>query len=145
MIKAAIILGLLATPAVSDPDRVSILLGSRHIGASGFQEVNPGVFVTWEGRVDTTVGVYHNSYGRTSVAVTAAVRVHEWQGGALSLFAGAAHYPGDGRNFRVSVGDVVPLVGVQIQYGNTFAQIIPMDGKPVNAVVSFGVTFELGK
>lgn len=33
--------------------------------------------------------------------------------------------------------------GVQVRHRNLFAQIIPMDGKPVDAVVSIGVTFDL--
>lgn len=148
LIFNALALVLFATSATADPDRVSVLVGSHHIGAAGqFEEFNPGVFLTWEGdRIDWTVGAYHNSYGRDSVAVTAALPVWSWDGGEAALFAGLAHYPVDGRRFAVHLGnDIVPLAGLQVRHGNLFAQVIPMDGKPVAAVVSFGVTFEFAR
>lgn len=135
----------LATSAQASPDRVSILLGSNHIAAKmDFEEVNPGVFLTWEGdRVDWSVGVYHNSFGKSSVAATVSLPVLRWRDGEAAVFAGAALYPGDGRTFAVHVGDVVPLVGVQLRQGNVFTQIIPSDGHTVAAIVSVGLTFDL--
>lgn len=147
MLIKAIALSFLATSAHADPDRVSILIGSSHLNAKmEFEESNPGVFLTWEGRrVDLTVGAYRNSYGKASVAATASVPVLRWGKGEASVFAGLALYPGDGRKFAAHVGDIVPLVGLQVRHGNAFAQIIPSDGYVVDAIVSFGLTFELEK
>jgi hypothetical protein len=135
-----------AVPAVSQ-DRLSVLLGSHHAGAQiRFEAANPGLFLTWEDRafgLDWSVGAFRNSYGRGSVALTAGLPVIRWQGGQASLVAGLAHYPGDGRRFRISFGDVVPLVGVQARHGPVFAQVLPGDGRFADAVFSVGLTFNL--
>jgi hypothetical protein len=138
---------LFAAPAAADPDRISILLGSNHIAAKmDFEEVNPGVFLTWERtRIDWSVGVYRNSFGKPSVAVTAALPILRWRDGEVAIFAGAALYPGEGRTFAAHVGDVVPLAGIQLRQGNVFAQIIPSDGRTAAAIVSVGVTFALNE
>ena len=137
----AIAVALTATPVLATPDRVSILLGSNHVGSTErFEEVNPGIFLTWDW---LTVGAYRNSYGKVSVAVTGALPLLAWDTGELSAFAGAALYPGDGRHFAVSAGDVVPVGGLQLRQGNMFMQVIPSDGKVVDAIVSFGMTFDV--
>lgn len=135
------------SPAMADPDRVSILLGSHHAGAAvPFESVNPGVFLSWEDRaagLDWSAGIYRNSYGRASVAVTAALPVYEAVDLAVSLFAGAALYPQDGRHFRAHLGDVVPIGGVQVRYRSAFVQIMPGDGRAADAVISMGLTWAL--
>ena len=145
MAPVLILVLLLAAPAVAGPDRASLLVGSRHIDPNGsFEEVNPGLFLTWEGRrLDLSVGVYHNSYGRTSTAVTLALPL--WRQGAAEVeaFAGLAHYPVNGSEFLVHAGDVVPLGGLQLRWRNLFGQVIPLDGSVADAVVTFGVTFRL--
>lgn len=140
MLKYVTVVFLIASsPAVSAPDRISILLGSNHVGAADrFDEINPGVFLTWDW---LTVGAYHNSYGKTSVAITGALPLIKWETGELSAFAGMALYPGNGRRFAIHAGDVVPVGGLQLRQGNMFVQVIPSDGKSVDAVVSFGVSF----
>lgn len=143
IILAAAFLAL-SGPLFAGPDRASVLIGSRHLGASGFQEKNTGLFLSWEREhFDISAGAYRNSYDKMSIAVTLSKPIATWERGELSVFAGAAHYPHDGRHFAVSVGDVVPIAGLQLRQGHAFAQIIPMDGKPVKAVVSFGITFGL--
>lgn len=146
MIRAALIMAALAAPAHAGPDRVSILLGSHHVDPKmEFNERNLGMFATWErGQVDYSVGAYRNSFNKTSVAATVGYRFAEGGDWSLSAFVGAAHYPEDGRNFSVSAGDVVPIGGLQARYKNTFVSIMPSDGKSTDAVVSFGLTFELG-
>ena len=137
---------LLAAPAHAEPDRLSLLLGSAHIGGDGFDGRNPGLFATWEDRalgLDYSIGAYRNSYGRGSIAVTAALPVIKLTDGAVSLFAGAALYPQDGRGFAVHVGDVVPIGGVQIRHHNLFLQIMPSDGAAVDAVIAGGITWEI--
>lgn len=136
----------IVSPADAGPDRVSLLLGSDHIGGSGFDGRNPGIFLTWEDRgpgLDLSVGVYRNSYGRGSLAATLALPVARWRDGSVSIFAGAALYPGHGRHFRMHAGDVVPIGGLQVQHRNAFLQIMPSDGGAVDAVIAMGLTFSL--
>lgn len=145
MIRAALITLLAVSPAAADPDRVSVLLGSSHLGAAGFEGRNPGVFFTWENRglgLDYSTGIYRNSYGRRSVAATAALPVVTWPSGQVAVFGGVAHYPGDGGRFPMHVGDFVPLAGVQIRQGAVFLQLLPGDGRATDGVISLGVTFE---
>lgn len=138
-----------AGPAMAGPDRLSFLIGSEHIGATRpFEEVNPGVFLTWTNalwreRLDLTAGVFRNSYGDGSLAVTTAyplVRTEDW---GVELFAGAAWYPDNGQQFSHAIDDIVPLAGVQGRYRNVFVQAIPSGGNSVDAVISFGLTFGL--
>lgn len=127
-------------------DRISLLLGSQHIGASGqFEEFNPGIFYTWDKpAVDISLGAYRNSYGRTSLAAVGSIPLASWRDGELAAFAGVAHYPQDGRNQVTHLGaDLVPVAGLQVRQGPVFVQFTPMDGKPVDALVAFGVTFEM--
>ena len=133
-----------ATPAIADPDRVSILLGSQHPGADvSYEQINPGIFLTWEDRalgLDYSVGAYRNSYGRASVAATAALPVIDRGQFQAAVFGGLALYPGDGDQFAVHAGDVVPIAGIQARLGHGFVQIMPGNGM---AVVAFGLTFPL--
>lgn len=145
----SIILALMlaASPAHADPDRISILLGSHHFGTDlPWQQSNPGLFATWEGeRLDWSLGAYRNSYDRLSVAATVALPIWARGQAEVSLFAGVALYPKDGRNFAVHLGDVVPIGGVQLRMGHVFAQVMPGDGQTVKAVVATGLTFELNR
>ena len=146
ILAVAIALFAVAAPAHAGPDRVSLLLGSAHVGGAGFEGRNPGVFLTWEDRgpgFDLSVGAYRNSYGRGSFAATIALPVAHWRDGAVSIFAGAALYPKDGRHFRMHVGDVVPIGGVQVRHRSAFLQIMPSDGVAVDAVIAVGLTFPL--
>ncbi len=127
----------------ASPDRISILLGSNHIGAKmQFEQVNPGVFLTWEGNhIDWTAGAYRNSFGKLSASVTVGLPLARWQNGELSAFAGVALYPGDGSTFAVHAGDLVPIGGLQLRQGHAFVQILPSDGRTARAIVTFGATF----
>lgn len=142
---AALALALMPAMACAAPDRISVLLGSNHIGAKiPFEQVNPGVFLTWErAHVDWTVGAYRNSFGKMSASLTAALPLARWHNGELSAFAGAALYPGDGYTFAVHAGDLVPIGGLQVRQGRVFMQVIPSDGRTVDAIVTFGLTFPL--
>lgn len=145
ILRVALLAIFLAFPAQAEPDRVSVLLGSAHVGATGFDGRNPGVFLTWEDRgpFDLSGGLYRNSYGKVSVAGTLALPVARWAAGDLSVFAGLAHYPGDGRRFAVHWGDIVPIGGLQLRQGNIFLHVIPGDGEAVDAVIAAGLTFPL--
>lgn len=139
------LVSFLGSPLSAGPDRASVLLGSRHIGATGYEEFNPGVFLTWEwDRVQWNVGVYQNSYGKPSAAATVALPIIRWDDGELSAFLGGAYYPEDGRHQAIHLGDFIPMGGVQLRHRSLFMQVFPMDGKPVDAIISFGLTFELG-
>lgn len=144
--KAIAFILLTATSAQADPDRISMLIGSHHIGATQhFQESNPGVFMTWEDRggFDLSFGSYQNSYGKQSIAATAALPILRGENADLSVFVGVALYPGDGRNFAVHAGDLVPIGGLQLRVGNVFVQAMPGDGRIVDGIVSFGMTWRL--
>jgi hypothetical protein len=142
MIRVAAIMLCLSGPCVAQ-DRVSILMGSHHVGATvDFEETNPGIFLTWD-RV--TFGTYVNSYGRQSLAATYASPVLGGEDWSVELFAGAAYYPENGRGFAVHLGDVVPIGGLQIHYGNLFAQILPSDGKATDAILTVGITLDLSR
>ncbi|WP_133057635.1 hypothetical protein [Falsiruegeria litorea] len=138
-----------ASAADAGPDQISILLGSHHIGATrDFEEFNPGVIVTWKellwnNRLDVGVGVFRNSYGDASAVVTTAfplVRNKNW---GLDVFAALATYPGEGDQFSHSIGDVVPIAGLQARYRNVFVQAIPSGGSSVDATLTYGLTFAL--
>lgn len=143
MARILLALLLLAAPASAEPDRVSVLLGSNHIGAKmPFEQINPGVFLTWEGdRVDWTAGAYRNSFSKLSASVTVSLPLIRWDNGELAAFAGIAVYPGDGRSFAIHAGDLVPVGGLQLRHGHALVQFIPSDGRTVDAIVTFGLTF----
>lgn len=138
--------------ALAGPDRVSILLGSEHVNATeDFQEVNPGLFLTWEQErdflffdsTDISVGAFYNSYAKVAPNVTVGAAREVAPDLDLGVFAGVALYPGDGDRFRVAVGDVIPLAGLQARYRNVFAQLIPLNGETADAVLAVGLTFTL--
>jgi hypothetical protein len=141
---------LLPGPALADPDRLTLLWGSHHLGSDlDWQEYNPGLFLTWQDRgawdLDVSLGIYQNSFDHTSIAAFAAWPVYERDRFEISLFAGLAHYPETGRHLPVHIGDVIPLGGVQARYGNLFAQVIPSDGLDVDAIITFGVSVPLSR
>ena len=139
-----LLLAVLPTDVAADPDRLSFLIASKHVDArSQFQEVNPGVVLTWEGRPGLSLAGYYNSYGRLSVAAALAWPVFERGEFQLDLFAGGAWYPKDGRRFGVHLGDVVPIGGVQVRWRNAFVPVIPSDGVETDAIIGLGVTFEV--
>lgn len=147
-LAAGVLLGM-GSIAQAGPDRISVLLGSNHVGATrSFEEVNPGIFLTWTealfaGRADISVGAFRNSYGGGSVAAVTAfpiIRKKDW---GIDLFGGLAWYPGEGQNFSTSAGDIIPLAGIQGRLGPTFVQVIPAGGNAVDATISFGLTFPL--
>lgn len=138
----------IAGPVEAGPDSVAVLLGSHHVGATGFEEVNPGVFFNWHeaafgGRVDLGFGAFRNSYGHGSVAVTAGLPLIRDEVWGLDLFSALAWYPDDGDQFEVSFGDIVPIVGIQARWRHVFVQAIPGGGGDVDATVTYGLVFPL--
>jgi hypothetical protein len=136
---------LAACPVMADPDRAHLLVGSDHIGAAaGFNEFNPGLFLSWETHWGAwSAGAFVNSYGAASVAGFASLSLAGGPGWDVSLFAGAAHYPGDGRRFAVHAGDWVPLGGLQVRADPFFVQVMPSDGRAVDAVLAMGLTWAI--
>ncbi len=146
---AALAIAATSTAAQAGPDRVSILLGSHHVGATrDFEEFNPGIILVWDelvwrGRLDLAAGAYRNSYGDGSLALSLAypfVRTEDW---GLDLFGGVSWYPGNGDQFSHAIGDAVPIAGLQARYRNVFVQAIPAGGQSADAVLSFGLTFSM--
>lgn len=143
VIIAAILSAAIGTQASAGPDRLSLLVGSKHVGAEReFNEQNPGLFATWENRgaFDLSLGVYENSFSNVSIAATAALPVYEKGEFQASVFGGLALYPGDGDEFLVHAGDVVPLGGLQVRYRNVFVQAMPAGDM---TVVAAGLTIPL--
>ena len=122
------------------------MLGSKHIGANGFNEINPGLFATWErGRIGYSLGAYLNSYDRGSIAAVAQLGLIEWQNGSLNAFGGLAWYPKDGRRFQTHVGgDIVGIGGLEVRHGHVFMQVLPTDTGGASGLVSFGLTWAVG-
>lgn len=135
-----------AGPNLFSPDRFSVMLGSKHIGAGGFNEVNPGLFASWEqGRIGYSLGAYLNSYDRGSIAAAAHLGLFEWQNGALSAFGGVAWYPKDGHRFQTQIGgDVVGIGGLEVRHGHMFMQFLPTDAGGASGLVTFGLTWTVG-
>jgi hypothetical protein len=149
-----LVLVVLATyKAYAGPDRVSILTNSDHIGFKyqGFNETNPGVFLTWDNaiapNVDLSVGAYLNSYAKPSVMVAATwlpIEVGQCEAG---IFGGLVHYPGNGRYEPTSIAgsDVIGMGGVQVICGPVFVQAIPAATDFSRAIVAVGITMEIEK
>ena len=138
--------------ATAGPDRVSILTNSDHIGFryQGFNEQNPGVFLTWDDaiapNVDLSIGGYLNSFAKPSVMVAATwlpIEVGQCEAG---IFGGLVHYPGNGRYEPTRiVGDVIGMGGVQVICGPVFVQAIPASTDFSRAIVAVGITMEIGQ
>ena len=138
---------LAATPAVADPDKLYVLLGSHHVdvqpGYQPFVEVNPGVMAFYEqDGFDLVFGAYRNSFGKMSVSVAASKTLFQGRNASLAVFAGAAIYPGNGANFAVHAGDLVPMIGITVELGPTFLSVLPGDGASHDAMVAYGLKFE---
>lgn len=133
-------------PAHAGPDRISVLIASYHVNnKKDFNETNPGLFLTWEEDIEWTLGIYTNSYHRTSVAAAAQLPVAGGASWSIAVFGGAAYYPGDGRHFAVAAGDVVPLAGLHLRWGPVFAMAIPLDGKTADGILAMGLTVPIGR
>lgn len=146
MLRILFFVLLSANPVLAGPDRISVLMGSHHANpGQSFEEFNPGVFLEWRsgGRHSYSVGAYRNSYGRGTVA--AGVNYPILQRGAFQadIFAGAAHYPREGRTFAISAGDVVPMLGLRLRYRALYLLTLPGDGKVADFVVGYGLSFPL--
>ena len=135
---------VLPTAGQTNPDRISFLLGTEHVNASrDFQEFNPGVFLTWERDLNYSLGVFYNSYEEVSLLGSIGYDYEITRDFDIGAFAAIALYPGDGDEFRYSAGDLVPLLGLQARYKNVFVQFLPADGESLDALFTFGLTFEL--
>lgn len=139
-----------AGPALAGPDRYSVLLTSLHTEPRyevvernvpiwgeyevsqeiNYNEINPGLFATWEmDGYDITVGGYVNSYAKLSAAAFVAVPLYRTEDFSFDVFAGAATY------FDTIDGPIRPMGGVQARYRNVFVQLMP------GGVLAAGVTF----
>lgn len=138
--------------ANAGPDRVSILTNSDHVGFKyqGFNETNPGVFLTWDNaiapNVDLSIGGYLNSYAKPSVMVAATWLPLEVGQCSAGVFAGVVHYPGNGRHEPTHIaGDVIGMGGLQLICGPLFVQAIPASTDFSRAIVAVGITMEIGQ
>lgn len=129
------------------PDRLTVMAGSHHVAAAEgekFNPINPGLIARFPGDfIDINVGGYVNSYGRPSATVLASLPIIETDNLDVAVFAGAAYYPEDGRRFAYSMGDIVPVGGIEVRAGHFAIQIMPSDCVYTCAVVSAGLSFAL--
>ena len=146
------LLVLATCKANAGPDRVSILTNSDHVGFKyqGFNETNPGVFLTWDNaiapNVDLSIGGYLNSYAKPSVMVAATWLPLEVGQCSAGVFAGVVHYPENGRYEPTHIaGDVIGMGGLQLICGPLFVQAIPASTDFSRAIVAVGITMEIGQ
>lgn len=153
---------LIMSPSYADgyfPDRVTFLLGSKHVNmdesisenGEGFNEKNPGVFLTWEDRflgLSYSLGTYKNSFNEVSAAASAAYMLTFSDNLEIGLFMGVADYHDNAKHI---LGDsnakgLVPIAGLRIHYKNILVQVLPGedDAPGFGYIVAAGVTFKLG-
>ncbi len=126
---------LMVGEAGADPDRISLLLGSHHFSDEEFEEVNPGLFVSWlTAKRDMEIGIFRNSYGDLSVSATLGRRF----GQSWTLFAGTAYYGNAGTEFEYHLGKFIPIAGVQFVHKHLFVKALP-------GVVAAGLTWQVNK
>ncbi len=83
---------------------VGLHVGSAHIPQRGQNNTNPGAFVIFDG---WRVGVYENSYNRTTVYGARVFNLLEGQYGTLDLSIGAASgYKRECNTYKVKTGSV---------------------------------------
>lgn len=133
------------------PDRMTVSLGSKHFASKyELNEVNPGVFLSWnvskDKRWKVTGGVYKNSYGKPSAAAFGSYsiyrnRKHDVE---VSVFGGVAYYPEDGR-YQIPgwKHDIIPMGGLEVRYKNIAVQAYPVFSDNVKGMVSIGITIPL--
>lgn len=147
LLRLSLLLFLTSSPALAEgPNRLSVLLGSHHLDANlAFEEKNPGVFLDWlrADGLSWSLGAYRNSFGKPTVAALAGLNLFESETMRFDLFGGLAHYPGDGRKNRFSIGDLTPLAGLRAEYRGLFVLAIPSDGKVTDGILAFGVSVPL--
>lgn len=143
LIAIAAIMGFFPSPAPAGPDKIYVLLGSNHLnmqpGYQPFIETNPGLLALYEqDSFDLVLGAYQNSFGKISASVAAQKTLIKGKYTQLSAFAGVAIYPGNGENFAIHAGDLVPMIGLTVEVGPAFATILPGDGTSHAAVIAYG-------
>ena len=149
IMSCALVAALISTAAGADcferPDRISILLGSEHVNATtDYTEFNPGVFLSWDCEsIILTAGVYTNSFGDASPSALVSYPIIKTNDGSLAAFAGASYFPDvEGLDLGYS-GNVVPLMGMQLNYKNTFVQVLPGVEDSFDLLITAGLRFHL--
>lgn len=142
---AIVFLVAVTLATVASADRISFSFASHHAGPCDcFNEINPGVFYTFEdrGMFDYTVGTAKNSYGGPGFYATAEYDFWEFENGEMSVFGGLVYYPGFGKFIPEILPDVAPIGGLQLRVGNVWAQAIPVGTADVDYVLTGGITFD---
>lgn len=131
-----IIILVLASEARADYWTVST--SSYHMGTDApLNEVNPGLFYTWEGELDTTAGLFKNSYGDWSPIIMVSDEIAEWDRGALSWGVGVTYYPdgvvyNDAHTWKwENKAGFKPVLNLTLQQGNYFYQAMAGEDGPI--------------
>lgn len=133
----------LAAQCDSEPDEISVLLGSHHANASfDYNEFNYGVFLNWGcHRLKYSTGAYLNSFQDLAVAGFASFRLLDFTNGSVSAFTGAAYFP------DISEADfnynIVPMGGLRINIDPFFINVMPGYKQNFDYLISVGVTIVL--
>lgn len=135
------------------PDRVYLPLASHHtmppetFGHERWQEINPGLILSWENRgpgsvFDIGLGVVRNSLGIVSPTVSLGVIGSISESFDLGVTGSLVYYGGSAKLQEGHIGNGVFLVpALQARYKSGFAQLIPSRDGAVGLV---GLTFAIG-
>lgn len=141
-------------PHLPAPDRVYMPLASRHamppeaFGHDRWEEVNPGLVLSWENRgpgraVDLGVGVIRNSLGIVSPTISIGVSGALTDKFDVGVTGSLVYYGAEGDLASGHVGGGVMFVpALQARFGAGFVQLIPT---PEGAVGLAGLTFPIGR
>ena len=135
------------------PDRIAVLLGSRHVNAQyGFEEFNPGVFLAWHcDVVNVRMGVHRNSFANPSASVSFTSEFLSLHAGGFNMhpFVGGAYYPKNGNEMPVSIGgsNVILVAGLEFTHDDVplFIQFLPGDSDigDYDHLWTFGFKFDM--
>jgi len=119
-------------------------LASVHInGTADLNEQNPGLGLGCQLRENLAVeaGVFRDSFNNTSV-YGIGILTRQWGPARIGAFAGIARYPDAAVNIALpSIGDWIPVAGLQGEMGPVLLRLLPQDGVFADAVVTLQLKF----
>jgi hypothetical protein len=145
---------VLSTSAQSDgisPDRFYLSLVSYHagiepkiFGREQWNEVNPGVVLTWEDRIlklDYSAGLFKNSFDDFSTYFSVSTFFYTREYLSIGGYLALADYGENVIYFPATIGSFAAIPGLQINYLNTFVQLQPAPQENnLGGVLVFGFT-----
>lgn len=118
-----LVLFVLCMPAEADGLTVNVHLASKHINAEGFNEVNPGLGIDYNGWI---AGAYKNSFSKRSVYFGKSFAFNDYTGIKAGLVTG--------------YGSISPMTGLYARTKQAEIMLIPPSPKnPVT--IGLGLRF----